>query len=112
MDPYTFAAAIAAAVASYTGWTPPPEPTPPPAAVVEDSTYDGVITDPFQLDWDDDAPTGSTTVEIDGVTFSLGWIVSPVSGKLVCATAAPCENDAHYSGAEDSTWNWETKEEN
>ena len=113
MDPYTFAAAIAAAVASYMGWTPPVEPpTPVPLSVVEDSTYDGVITDPFQLDWDDDAPTGSTTVEIDGETFSLGWVVSPISGKLVCATAAPCENDAHYSGPEDSSWNWITGEEN
>ena len=113
MDPFEFALAVATAVAGYLGWSPPVEvPAPPPAAVVEDSTYSGVITDPFQLEWDDDAPTGSTTVEIDGETFSLGWIVSTKTGNLVCVTAAPCEHDAHYSGPEDSSWNWITQEEN
>lgn len=114
MDPFAFAIAVAAAVAQFFGQAPDTVPDPAPPAVVEQGTvtipsgaHEGttVIINPFDLEWEE-------TQRIEGQDFSIGWVVSPVSGRLVCVTAAPCENDAHYSGPEDSSWNWITGEDN
>ena len=109
LDPVTFAAAIAAAVASVVSGTPvasdaPVLPTPIAHAVpVEEAPVD---LNPLGIDgWD-----GQVTRE--GNTYSRGWITSPATGRLVCVTAAPCEQDAHYRGAIDSSYNWHTGEEN
>lgn len=100
---------------------PAPPADPPPAVieaptpeVVEQSTHTiqggehagtTVIVNPFDLEWDEQA-------EIEGENYSLGWVVSPKSGRLVCVTASPCEGDPQFRGAEDSSYNWETGEEN
>lgn len=43
---------------------------------------------------------------------SLGWIDSPYTGKRVCVTAAPCEDDPQWCGPECSSFNWVTNEAN
>lgn len=114
LDPYEFALAVATAVASLTGSDPAPPVEVPTVEVVAESTFripsgehagTEVIVNPFQLDWDEQ-------VVIEDETLSIGWIVSPVSGRLVCATGAPCEHDPAFSGPEDSTYNWVTGQEN
>lgn len=114
MDPFEFAMAIAMAVASITGGDPDPQPEIPSPTVVESSTFTipsgddagtTVIVNPFDLEWDEQH-------ELDGEQWSIGWIVSPVSGRLVCVTASPCEQDPQFRGPEDSTYNWVTGEEN
>jgi hypothetical protein len=115
MDPYTFAEAIRAALAALALSTgaQAPEPAPEPAPVVAEAPR--VAPEIPHIDLNETFIGGvewTETAEVDGDTYSIGWIISPVSGRLVCVTAAPCESDAHYRGAIDSSYNWNTQEEN
>lgn len=116
IDPFLFAAAVTAALASFTTGTPPPDWSSAEYSTVQSvvveipaapSTPPGPVVDinPLGTTWD-------TTTTREGNTYSHGWVTSPVSGRLVCVTAAPCEADTHYRGAIDSTWNWRTGEAN
>jgi len=103
LDPITFAAAIAMAVAAALAG--PPAPTVAPAWVAPEKVAEHIA-------WVD-APRVNTpdVVHFDEQGFSLGWIVSSVTGNVVCVTAAPCEQDANFRGVADSSWNWETETE-
>ena len=99
-DPFTFAVAIAMALAAALAG--PPAPTVAPSWVAPDKVAEYIESvDEPRID----------TPEVDHFDeqgFSLGWVVSPVTGNVVCATGAPCEQDDNYRGAIDSSWNWET----
>ena len=101
--------AIIAALTLWAGYEaePPPAPEPIAVEVIGESPF-VPQEDPYV---DRVAPEGGLE-EAPEETLSLGWITSPYTGRLVCVTAAPCEQDEAFTGPEVSTYNWVTGEVN
>jgi hypothetical protein len=110
--------AIIAALTLWAGYEaePPPAPEPIAVEVIGESPF-VPQNDPYV---DRVADDGGIVVEsTDGIAgdgtakvYSLGWITSPYTGRLVCVTGAPCEGDAAFTGPEVSSYNWITGEVN